>query len=926
METFLSLAGLGKLKDQQQIALKLHRAFPDETVYLNWALLSMILQEPGRSNSHTGERCPMSISIAYRCLQTLLNQCVKLKTQSPDPSTPTELEDPNNFWMVLQVLEMVGQFYPGDDGSKVVGISKLKYPESLFEPSSTSGRFRSTPASTAPEEASALSQLASLSIESPPVPNRDIDCGRPELPQYIARAREDYFKIFDSSLGQMMRLKYLNLELMWRQRAVEWANSAGLKELIDRMKKRLESDDHNWSTMITLNQGASNLLRIDESSGSNEYDLVDHLYLELNAKQNAQNCIERGYALARVDLRCRVRDPSLTELKDSFHPLAENLDQLVLSYFEQFGEKTCCFDDLAPYFKLLSTDELEKLRVALAQHRKTEIEQDPSSSESFLRKQISLEKILRSIALPLGDKHVAESTRLLRSYFKYLPLGKDLPTTTLQPADGMALLAAQALIEDWEGPNGSVANLYAACYVLEGCLARSAQQYQARSLLIRLYRLLGALPPSFNHFVEFGIKHIQHDTLSHLGLDRCSIFFGHTYPPAYENGEKIQHLQAFDLIEYPATFYEHIEADTSTWISKCYMSGNYIKVEDLSFFKRQINCSLQKRVLRMERVRLLLFEKTRWSLMNTSRTKGTPRVKSDPDDECPFWDPSEVEMNLSEIFSACRPTIDNRDFTVIPDCRSWSTSGTCHQTNLGPPLGNLWLYTMSLTYTWMFKPQRTYGDHLRLRQPDKFPECTSFEVDLFHYSKAFITLICCEEPRLLGSYSQSLVGFFQRRNDELEAFTNTSADASGSRRPVPPSQLLAIIHCAYEGLCFLEVAHERYSDPSWNLFSKGKMIAQTIKTTRTKILAKVQTMDLLIQKVLDGINHDLLLEDDSSPRVIPKCLFASLQMPPPWAGEPIEGFGTLGDWNQSLSKLFLDQRDTLIGWHSLIKLYISSTS
>ncbi|KAI9626953.1 hypothetical protein H4Q26_017640 [Puccinia striiformis f. sp. tritici PST-130] len=874
METFLSLAGLGKLKDQQQIALKLHRAFPDETVYLNWALLSMILQEPGRSNNTPESMCQTQDSIS-------------------GPLNSDRARGPEQFLDGAPSLEMVGQFYPGDDGSKVVGISKLKYPESLFEPSSTSGRFRSTPASTAPEEASALSQLASLSIESPPVPNRDIDCGRPELPQYIARAREDYFKIFDSSLGQMMRLKYLNLELMWRQRAVEWANSAGLKELIDRMKKRLESDDHNWSTMITLNQGASNLLRIDESSGSNEYDLKIWI--------------------------------------SSYFLTLSNL-----------AKKTCCFDDLAPYLKLLSTDELEKLRVALAQHRKTEIEQDPSSSESFLRKQISLEKfsdlspyLLETSMSPNPPGYLGATSNTCHW---------DLPTTTLQPADGMALLAAQALIEDWEGPNGSVANLYAACYVLEGCLARSAQQYQARSLLIRLYRLLGALPPSFNHFVEFGIKHIQHDTLSHLGLDRCSIFFGHTYPPAYENGEKIQHLQAFDLIEYPATFYEHIEADTSTWISKCYMSGNYIKVEDLSFFKRQINCSLQKRVLRMERVRLLLFEKTRWSLMNTSRTKGTPRVKSDPDDECPFWDPSEVEMNLSEIFSACRPTIDNRDFTVIPDCRSWSTSGTCHQTNLGPPLGNLWLYTMSLTYTWMFKPQRTYGDHLRLRQPDKFPECTSFEVDLFHYSKAFITLICCEEPRLLGSYSQSLVGFFQRRNDELEAFTNTSADASGSRRPVPPSQLLAIIHCAYEvcstvdrhssnitdlgsltGIMFPRGAHERYSDPSWNLFSKGKMIAQTIKTTRTKILAKVQTMDLLIQKVLDGINHDLLLEDDSSPRVIPKCLFASLQMPPPWAGEPMR-FGTLGDWNQSLSKLFLDQRDTLIGWHSLIKLYISSTS
>ncbi|KAH9442720.1 hypothetical protein Pst134EA_031632 [Puccinia striiformis f. sp. tritici] len=177
-------------------------------------------------------------------------------------------------------------------------------------------------------------------------------------------------------------------------------------------------------------------------------------------------------------------------------------------------------------------------------------------SESF-RKQISLEKILRSIALPLGDKHVAESTRLLRSYFKYLPLGKDLPTTTLQPADGMALLAAQALIEDWEGPNGSVANLYAACYVLEGCLARSAQQYQARSLLICLYRLLG------QKAIVLHLSHIQHDTLSHLGLDRCSIFSATPILPAYENGEKIQHLQAFDLIEYPATFYEHIEADVS---------------------------------------------------------------------------------------------------------------------------------------------------------------------------------------------------------------------------------------------------------------------------------------------------------------------------------------------------------------------------
>jgi len=357
-----------------------------------------------------------------------------------------------------------------------------------------------------------------------------------------------------------MRFKYLNLELMWRQRAVEWANPTGLKELIDRMSKRLESDDHNWSTMITLNQAASNLLRAEESA-VNEYNLIDHLYLQLNQKQQTQKSCERGYALARVDLRCRVRDPALSELKDNFHPLAANLDQVVFSYFDQFGDKTCCFDDLATYLKLLTPAEANQLEVALDSANRSETDE---LCETFLRKQINLEKIRRSIALVPGDKQVAEAARLMRSYSKYIPLGNNLPTTTLQPADDMAILAAQALIENWQGPHGSVANLYAATHILEGCLTKSAQQYHARSLLIRLHRLLGNLPRNVALFYKFGIKHIQYDTLSHLGLDRCSIFFSHnSLPHAVEEEGQIQALRVLDLIEYPAEFYEYIESDVS---------------------------------------------------------------------------------------------------------------------------------------------------------------------------------------------------------------------------------------------------------------------------------------------------------------------------------------------------------------------------
>ncbi|EFP89802.2 uncharacterized protein PGTG_15758 [Puccinia graminis f. sp. tritici CRL 75-36-700-3] len=912
MDTFLSLAGLGKLKDQQQIALKLHKAFPNETLYLNWALLPMLLQAPNRCNGHAGTRSPISVSIAHRCLQTLLDQFIKLNNQ---PSHPPELEDPNNLWMVLKVLEMVGQSHPEDDHSKILGIGKLKYPESLFQPSSTSDQLNTATASSG-AEASTISQLASLSVESSPGRARLIESRRPENPEYISLAREDYFKIFDSSLGQMMRIKYLNLELMWRQRAVEWANPTGLKELIARMKQRLESDDHNWSTMTTLNQSASNLLRLEEEAGVNEYNLIDTLYLELNAKQQAEKCSDRGYALARVDLRCRVRDPSLSELKKNFHPLSENLDKVVFAYYDQFGEKICCFDDLVPYLKLLTADEANKLGAALCQTSRSESDQCSSSCEASLRKQINLEKILRSISLPPRDQHAAEATRLMRSYFKYLPLGNDLPTTTLQPADGMAILAAQALIEDYEGLNGSVANLYAAIYILEECLAKSPAQYQARSLLIRLHRLIGNLPRSLNLFVGFGIKHIQYDTLSHLGLDRSSIFFSHHFLPSGEEDEQSKPLRVLDLIEYPASFYEYIESDTSTWINNCYMSGNYIKVEDLSFFKRQINVSLQRKVLRMERIRLLLFEKTRLSL-STSKKNGTTRMRSESDDGTPIWDEDEVEMNLFEVLQDCQSTIDNRDFTVIPDCRSWSSSGTCHQTSLGPMLGNRWLWILSTTYARIITPHLKFLDHPSLSQPDFFSECSSFEVDLYQYSKTLSTLLGSAQPNLLDSQSQSLVDFFQRRNDEVEALSKPSTDLSG--RPVPPCQLLAIIHSVYEGLCLFEFAHEQYicnSSPS-----KGnKVVNKTLKATKTKIISQLKTLDVLIQKILDQMDGE---SEEKNPSPTPaKCLFASPQIQFPCREEPSHDFGTDARWKESLLKIYRDQRGTLAGWHSLIKLFL----
>lgn len=79
---------------------------------------------------------------------------------------------------------------------------------------------------------------------------------------------------------------------------------------------------------------------------------------------------------------------------------------------------------------------------------------------------------------------------LVSHYMEALPLGANLPETELQPADDLAILAVNVLVnlyrlsseEKW---------LSAAVSLLEFGLTRSAQSWQMRLLLVRLYRVLG---------------------------------------------------------------------------------------------------------------------------------------------------------------------------------------------------------------------------------------------------------------------------------------------------------------------------------------------------------------------------------------------------------------------------------------------------
>lgn len=134
---------------------------------------------------------------------------------------------------------------------------------------------------------------------------------------------------------------------------------------------------------------------------------------------------------------------------------------------------------------------------------------------------------LTSSATPTPASEQALAKKYLNLYLEALPLGEDLPETTLHPADDLAVLASEALISAFHSsptaPN-PLTDLLNTLPILELAVSTSKYGYAARFLLLRMYRLLGAPSLAMTHYRQANLKGIQHDTLSHNILNRAADF------------------------------------------------------------------------------------------------------------------------------------------------------------------------------------------------------------------------------------------------------------------------------------------------------------------------------------------------------------------------------------------------------------------
>jgi hypothetical protein len=90
------------------------------------------------------------------------------------------------------------------------------------------------------------------------------------------------------------------------------------------------------------------------------------------------------------------------------------------------------------------------------------------------------------------DQESSRVVSLVHEYFEALPLGRDLPKLELQPADDLAILAAQVYVNMFALDN-TVAHLHDAIVLLEYASKKSPQSYQIHLELVRIYRLLGVV-------------------------------------------------------------------------------------------------------------------------------------------------------------------------------------------------------------------------------------------------------------------------------------------------------------------------------------------------------------------------------------------------------------------------------------------------
>lgn len=705
-QTFMSHIRVGSWKNAQVIALKLFKSFK-QPKYLFWSIMSAVLQAQNAGGVNPGmtDNAPI-----------LLNLALRMITSSPIPSYVS----PDHFYLHLTILKTLDKL---DEAYELIQSDRGKR---LCETSLVVDELRREifQAKGACKEEAVL-------------------CG-----ERLSRKGDRNWITFLSLIDSTFDVIKLN-ESQSKTETDAPASSTDSKGPSSDTKPANSEGNGDVDPELTPKPTPHPELPLEPQA------LIDGLreLFERLAKEDGLK--ERGGHLASLQLEKRVR----IREEGQGNPVPDTLLPLVKQYFSNFSDKNCCFEDLKPYVASLQEGELSSWLAFL----KEQAEAKDISTTAGLARLINVFKLQRfsNKSARTETEEQADSAAYLKAYFEALPVGKDLPETELQPADDLAILAANALVSAWVIARKEP-YLHQALVVLEYASSRSKQNYQFRVLAVRLYRLLAANTPAVSHYRTMDVKQVQTDTLSHLILSRGSTY---SLAPVGDVGMTQECIAASDI-------YNQNSSDTADMILKAFQFEKYSQITEFVEFEDRLDNSLQRDLTRLEYVRMKFTTE-----------------KLEP--EALLLELQELEFVLEKMHH------DNRDFSVVPNYQPRGQS-LADQTSMGVVRGFQWLTVFLQLYIRAYaracRVETSVASDMNTFLSGWLSEMTEDEKTFLKFSQILHEWIPCPPLQsreaamaaLTGAAVASEATAAPAQNGSSDAAAKTNGDQERKQSPPPP--------------------------------------------------------------------------------------------------------------------------------------------
>ncbi|XP_052072729.1 N-alpha-acetyltransferase 25, NatB auxiliary subunit-like [Mytilus californianus] len=350
--------------------------------------------------------------------------------------------------------------------------------------------------------------------------------------------------------------------------------------------KRLikEYPDHwiNWqnyiSSCIKLESTDWTPLENDDSYSEVHYTSEMALtFIQEILTWQADNRLLRGPYLARLEL-IKVLRQTGSNKSISVSPLP-----LMIEYYELFGDKFCCVEDLTIFTDLLSEQEgqqlIDTLSETLDMCKTCDI--TFASNVKQMQRHVTICKLKRHLGIfhrqPIEHRLVLTKEFLSRHQHG-LDFGKDLLATDVQFSDSYLLLAVHLLVDIWEETEDTK-YLWQGIVQLEKGMKKSISNFQIKVLLMRLYCIMGVYGPCHTLYESLEVKHIMNDTLGHTIFNHIGRL-GHFMAACATYGSMLK-------------FFAVNHKETAEYLIASYKYGSFNKINEFVKFRNRLQNSIQ---------------------------------------------------------------------------------------------------------------------------------------------------------------------------------------------------------------------------------------------------------------------------------------------------------------------------------------------